>query len=129
MVSSDSHLATGHGWLDQQHLDCFRYSYSSVIRSVCSHFLEAICSHFLEAVLRIGAAVVMATLWSSASYSLAPGGGVRLYTLSEYCLEPLRRNYRSVTMLSHDIIIICSPLAAVLCFRMLSLLGLNLFFG
>ena len=77
-VSSDSHLAIGHGWLDQQHLDCFRYSYSSVTRSVCSHFLEA--------VLRIGAAVVMTTLRSSASYSLAPGGGVRLYTPSEYCL-------------------------------------------
>ena len=40
----------------------------------------------LRLFLRTGAAVVMATVQSSASYSLAAGGSVRLHTLSEYCL-------------------------------------------
>ena len=38
---SDGHLEIGHWWSDQCHLDCFKYSESSVPGSVCSHFLEA----------------------------------------------------------------------------------------
>ena len=40
-VSSDSHLQIGHGWSDQHHLDCFKYSQSAVPRLVCSRFSEA----------------------------------------------------------------------------------------
>ena len=41
IVSSDSHLQTGHGWPDQSHLACVRCSYTSVPGSVCVHFFEA----------------------------------------------------------------------------------------
>ena len=47
----------GNRWSDQQHLDCFRYSSSSVPKSVCFHFLRP--------VLRIVAAYVMAIVWLS----------------------------------------------------------------
>ena len=40
-VSSDSRLDIVMRWSDQCHLDCFKYSSSSVLGSVCSHFLEA----------------------------------------------------------------------------------------
>ena len=40
-VSSDSHLETDHQLSDLHHLDHFKYSYSSVSGSVCSHFSEA----------------------------------------------------------------------------------------
>ena len=63
-VSSDSHLEIGHRWSDQCHLDCFKYSYSSVPGLVCFHFSRS--------VLRTVAAYVMATVRSSCS-SL-PGG-------------------------------------------------------
>ena len=58
-VSSDSHLQTGPQWSDQHHLDCFKYSYSSVPESVCFHFSRS--------VLGIVAAYVMGTIWSSCS--------------------------------------------------------------
>ena len=35
-VSPDNHLEIGHRWCDQHHLDCFKYSQSSVPGSVCS---------------------------------------------------------------------------------------------
>ena len=40
-VSSDSHaVKLVMWWSDQHHLDCFKYSWSSVPGSVCSHFSE-----------------------------------------------------------------------------------------
>ena len=41
-VWSDGHHEIGDQWSDQYHLDCFKYSLSLVLGSVCSHFLEAI---------------------------------------------------------------------------------------
>ena len=37
-VISNSHLQTGHQWSDQNQPACFRYSWSSVPGSICSHF-------------------------------------------------------------------------------------------
>ena len=39
-VNSDSHLEVVLRWPDQHYPDCFKYSYSSVLGSVCSHILE-----------------------------------------------------------------------------------------
>ena len=50
-VSSDSHLEIGHRWSDQGHLDCFRYSYSSL--PVMVVFIS------LRPILRIVVAYVM----------------------------------------------------------------------
>lgn len=36
-VFPNSHLQTGHQWSDQNQLDCFRYSWSSVPGSICPH--------------------------------------------------------------------------------------------
>ena len=58
-VSSDSHLEVGHQQSDQRHRDGFRYSLSSVLGSVCSCFLRPI--------LRVVAASLLATVWSSCS--------------------------------------------------------------
>ena len=58
-VSADSHLQIGHWWSDQLHLDCFKYSYSSVPGLVCPHFSRSI--------LRTVVAYIMATVRSSFS--------------------------------------------------------------
>ena len=39
-VNSDSHLEVVLRWPDQHYPDCFKYSYSSVLGSICSHILE-----------------------------------------------------------------------------------------
>ena len=56
------------------------------------------CFHFLRPVLEIVAAYIMATVWSSCSYHLPPGGGFSLYEIvqsggygSDQHLWPLRR--------------------------------------
>ena len=45
-VSSDSHLEIGRRWSDQLHLECFKYSSSSVPKLVCSHFFKVISWNF-----------------------------------------------------------------------------------
>ena len=40
-VSSDSHFEIGHWWFEPRHLDCFRWSQSSVPCVVCFRFFEA----------------------------------------------------------------------------------------
>ena len=91
IVISDSHLEISPWWSDQHHLGCFKHSYSSVPGSICFCFLEADSPNVK--------AYIMATVWSSCSYHLPPGGGFSLYEIvqsggygSDQHLWPLRRN-------------------------------------
>ena len=90
-------------------------------------------SIFLRHILRIGAACVMATVWSSCTWLLhLVGVSISTRQLtgygSENYLETLRRNQRSSTMLDEYIIIIWSPLTVSPYFCIFTLLWLNLFF-
>ena len=124
-VNADHHLEIGHQWSDQLHLDCFKYSYSSVLGFVCFHFSRSI--------FRSVAAYIMATVRSSCS-SFTWGGFQYLQDSSQGMAQniiysPWEGIKRSLTMLNGYIVIIWCPLTVFLCICMFSLLGLNLLFG